>query len=142
MVTARALIPKLGKLLSREDANAAINAALDESAGGATRRVKVKVSLWKHQPKWTTSDPESFVREVTTDDDIFRFQDEGTDGPYPIKAKNKQYLHFRGKRGWRRAKEVTHPGLKAQEFSKQVAATLQQNDMPRIFQRHFARKLS
>lgn len=139
MVTASALIPNLAKLLTRQDAEKAINDALDESAKVTKLRLKRHLREWKHQPVFTTETPEPFTREVATDDDIFLFQDAGTDGPYPIRATNKPYLHFKGKKGWARVKEVQHPGLKARNFTKQTAATMQQSDMPRIFRRHIRR---
>lgn len=73
-----------------------------------------------------------------TDDQKFIWVDHGTKGPYPIRAKNKPYLIFKvggkpktrpriigsgaGKPGTTLiiTKEVTHPGIKAREFSDEI----------------------
>lgn len=36
--------------------------------------------------------------------------------PHLIRAKNKPYLHFKGKRGWARVKFVNHPGNRPFKF--------------------------
>jgi hypothetical protein len=36
--------------------------------------------------------------------------------PHLIHAKNKPYLHFKGRRGWARVKFVNHPGNRAYRF--------------------------
>lgn len=143
MVTASALIPKIGRLLPREAAERAINNALDGSAKLATSRLRRHVAGWNHQPRFITSTPAVWSREVATDDDVFLFQDAGTKGPYMIRARNKKVLRFQGRDGrWVSKREVKHPGLKARGYTKQVAATLQQHDMPMIFDRHFAKELA
>jgi hypothetical protein len=36
--------------------------------------------------------------------------------PHLIRAKNKPYLHFKGRRGWARVKAVKHPGNRPYKF--------------------------
>lgn len=89
-------------------------AALNE-ARGITRG-------WKHKVAWSinrTGDDES---EVTTDDEIFAYQDKGTKGPYPIVARKKRALSWPG--ASHPVKRVSHPGVKAQRFSETIAETM------------------
>lgn len=42
-----------------------------------------------------------------------KYVDEGSNGPYQIKARNKKYLRFKDRSGrWRTVMVVTHPGLR------------------------------
>lgn len=61
--------------------------------------------------------PIGFAYTVGNSRRYARFVDEGTTGPYTIRARNrgrgrKGFLHFRDRNGnWRVAKMVTHPGI-------------------------------
>lgn len=95
---------------------------------------------WRHKPKFERK--QIGLRGgyatviISTDDEIYGYVDLGTRGPYPIAAKNKPLLKYRGvfrpktipgvigsraggKTGpWVSKKQVVHPGIRARGFSR------------------------
>lgn len=89
-------------------------AALNE-ARGITRG-------WKHKVNWSIKRKGDDESDVTTDDEIFGYQDKGTKGPYTIVARKKRALSWAG--AAHPVRRVSHPGLKAQNFSDKIAETM------------------
>jgi hypothetical protein len=132
-----------------------ITKAVDAALKAASKEVEVnfKLSYWNwdaaNQPEWKIMGPRTkagsreMVHETTSTP--FVYVDQGTKGPYPIPAKNKPLLKWKSGfiaktapgrlvsqpgasfGGWRSAKEVTHPGIKPREISKQVADEVDEN---------------
>lgn len=98
----------------------AIGAGMDVAAKGVVRDYEAEVRGWRHKPKFAIDRKDDFTREVTTDDEIFRYQDVGTKGPYTILPRRKRALFWKG--AAHPVKRVRHPGLKAQGFTKHVQA--------------------
>jgi hypothetical protein len=121
------------------EAMLAVDRAMDASAKLGRQRLQVRVASWKTKVKFITTGtgPE---REISTTNDIYRYNDDGT-APHIIRPRYARRLRFvpRGQRGFVYARQVNHPGTKAQNMSEKVAQQLEQNDMPRIFEREFAR---
>lgn len=121
------------------EAMLAVDRAMDASAKLGRQRLQVRVASWKTKVKFlvTGTGPE---REISTTNDIFRYQDDGT-APHIIRPRRFGRLRFipRGQRGFVYARQVNHPGTKAQNMSEKTAKQLEDHDMPRIFDREFAR---
>lgn len=77
---------------------------------------------WKRTVNWKIERKGDDQSDITTDDEIFGYQDRGTKGPYEIRPRTRRALFWRGAR--HPVKRVTHPGLKAQKFSEQIAETM------------------
>lgn len=77
---------------------------------------------WKHKVSWSIERKGDDESDVTTDDEIFGYQDKGTKGPYPIRPRRKRALSWPG--AAHPVRRVMHPGLKAQGFSEKIAATM------------------
>jgi hypothetical protein len=88
----------------------------------ALNEAKAITRGWKHKVDWRVNRKGDDESEVTTDDEIFGYQDQGTKGPYPIVARKKRALYWQG--AAHPVKRVSHPGLKAQKFSDKIAATM------------------
>ena len=117
------------------EAMLAVDRAMDASAKLGRQRLQVRIASWKTKVKFviTGTGPE---REVSTTNDVYRYQDDGT-APHIIRPVRFGRLRFipRGQRGYIYARQVNHPGTKAQEMSAKVAQELENRDMPRIFER-------
>lgn len=99
------------------------------------------VSAWKHQPTWrgyVRVDNTSIYISVGTTDEIFKFVDEGTI-PHIIRPKRPGgFLHWVSTDGADHfAKEVHHPGTKAQEITKSIH-DIWINMMPEYFEKHLS----
>ena len=129
---------KLDKDLRRE------LSAVGEETGKVLKRDHEKVvSQWTHKPKFNYSVTVSrgvFSTDVIVygaNAKIWKFVNYGTK-PHKIRAKNKPFLRFRtgyqartarggfggpgrATGGWVAAKEVSHPGNAAREFTKQIS---------------------
>lgn len=77
---------------------------------------------WKHDVKWKI-ERDGDESKIVTDDEIFIYQDKGAKGPYEIRPRRKRALFWRGAR--HPVKRVVHPGLKAQNFSEQIAKKME-----------------
>jgi hypothetical protein len=77
---------------------------------------------WRHKVGWSIK-RRGDESDITTDDEIFGYQDKGTKGPYSIVARKKRALFWQG--AAHPVRRVSHPGLKAQKFSEKIAATMQ-----------------
>jgi hypothetical protein len=121
------------------EAMLAVDRALDASAKLGRQRLQVRVASWKTKVKFITTGTGS-EREVTTANDIYSYNDDGT-APHIIRPRRFGRLRFvpRGQRGFVFARQVNHPGTQAQNISEKAARVLEQTDMPRIFDREFAR---
>jgi hypothetical protein len=121
------------------EAMLAVDRAMDASAKLGRQRLQVRVASWKTKVKFITTGtgPE---REVSTTNEIYQYQDDGT-APHIIRPRYFGRLRFipRGQRTYVYARQVNHPGTKAQNMSEKVAKQLESHDMPRIFDREFAR---
>lgn len=119
--------PKIPSRLGLLDPGAAERAVINAGNTAAvqmTKRIQQQLRGWKHQPSFTVKRSQ-FVWRIRTDDPVFLYQDEGTDGPYLIRPRRKRALYWRGAR--HPVRSVRHPGLKAQDFTGR-AAQAGQND--------------
>lgn len=100
--------------------------AVDQARGIAeiagVNEAKGVTKGWKHKPRWQI-ERKGDESHITTDDEVFYFQDQGTKGPYPITPRRKRALFWKGAR--HPVKRVSHPGLKAQHFTDTIARTMQ-----------------
>lgn len=95
----------------------AIETAVGVTAVFALQTFQGVVQRWKHKVRFSIKQ-RGDEATIDTDDKIFKWQDEGTKGPYTIRPKRKRYLYWKGAR--HPVKVVRHPGLKPQNFSKTV----------------------
>lgn len=124
-VTIKAIVPSRLGLLAPGAATRAVNEAGEEAAHRAVDKLKAFTRTWRHKPTFTIS-KRGFTWKVTTDDEVFFYQDEGTDGPYAIRPRRKRALYWRGAR--HPVRVVRHPGLTPQDYTGQV-----QREMRRVF---------
>lgn len=128
-----------------------IRKAVDAALKATSEEVRTNYDLatwnWKNRPEWKIIGPRSKAgnRELVweTESTPFVFVDQGTEGPYPIVAKNAPTLKFQtgfipmtqpgrlvSQPGasfgpWASPIAVEHPGIKAREISKQNAEQVQ-----------------
>lgn len=103
--------------------------AFEKASRGMEKDVKAafddRVSQWKHKPVfrgYVRVDSKGALISVTTQDEIFKFVDEGT-VPHIIKPKGRGYpLHWVDKSSGedRFAYLVHHPGFKGRKFSEEI----------------------
>lgn len=116
-----------------------INAELDSAAEDIRYDLLKPTTTWSAMPDFEITTPEPGVRLITTDDKRYNWIDQGTDGPYEIKAKTPRGLRFgvpfaaktaprslsasAGAQGNKivTKQSVIHPGIDAREFSLTVA---------------------
>lgn len=77
---------------------------------------------WKHTVSWKI-ERDGDTSNIVTNDEIFHWQDQGTKGPYEIRPRRKRALFWKG--AAHPVRRVTHPGLKAQKFSEQIAKKME-----------------
>jgi hypothetical protein len=99
----------------------AVEIAVGITAVFALKSFEGKVQRWKHKVRFKIKQSGDEAT-ISTDDPIFKYQDEGTKGPYPIQPKRKRALYWKGAQ--HPVKRVMHPGLKAQGFSADVQAAV------------------
>jgi hypothetical protein len=115
----------------------AIKNGMEAAAKGALVDLKVTTQTWNHKPGFDIQRPSDFERVVGTDDDIYRYVDEGTE-PHVIVAKTGGVLAFptggraktvprvigsgKGARGGAVVfrPRVQHPGTDAREFVETI----------------------
>lgn len=126
--------------LNPRKAKRAIETALGIVAVTALQDFQGIVRGWEHKPEFRIVKEDDHV-SVGTDDDVFKFVDEGT-RPHTIRARRAKFLRFMagarakttpgslrsgsgggGSLMFRRS--VNHPGSKARGFSKMVAKRAQ-----------------
>lgn len=117
MARIKAIIPSRLGLLAHGAAERAISEAGEEAAEVARDKLLAFTASWRHKPRFTIR-REGYTWKVTTDDPVFNYQDEGTDGPYTIRPRRKRALFWAG--AAHPVRVVRHPGLKAQDFTGQV----------------------
>lgn len=117
----------------------AITNGLNATALGVKADFGVTTQTWQHKPTFAITSPTPYSREVSTDDTIFAYVNEGTKA-HDIRPKNPRgMLRFRtpfrsktlprsiasgpGSKGTTQAiaRVVHHPGSAAREFDKTIA---------------------
>ncbi len=95
---------------------------LDTVAKRTRGRLQVKTATWKRKPTFDIAQTGPYERTISTDNEIFLFQDGGTK-PHKIRAKRGRNLHFFWARRGRfvTTPEVNHPGTKAANWTKKAA---------------------
>ena len=120
----RTIIPKLLPPKVFDDAFERASRAMEKDVKGAFQD---RVKDWKHQPVFrgyvrVTKSPGTLI-SITTQDEIFKFVDEGTI-PHIIKPVRAKVLHWIDKPTGedRFAKLVHHPGFKGRKFTEEIVA--------------------
>ncbi len=131
LVRAQAVHSRTASLV--EQAQRGLKRGLDRSANEARGRLRVAVASWKHKPDFQIDAPDDTTRIISTDDDIFLFQDAGTK-PHTIVPRYRRYLRFvpRSGNAYVFAKRVHHPGTQPANWTKNIARQMVQR-MPVIF---------
>lgn len=131
----RAIIPQLLPIPVFEKAFQKAARTMEKDVKGAFEDA---TAHWEHKPAWR-----GYVRlrgqdiyiSVTTQSEIFKFVDQGTKA-HIIRAKRAKMLHWVDPASGedRFAKEVNHPGTKAQNISQEIQATFEDGLMAEYFQ--------
>lgn len=119
MVTIKATSIKGFSLVAE---HARINKHLDTVAKRTRGRLQVKVSSWKRKPTFDITTSAPFEREISTDSDVFKFQDGGTKA-HKIRARPGGWLRFFWARQSRfvTTQAVNHPGTVAANWTRKAA---------------------
>lgn len=122
MFKLKPIIPPPGTLSAAKYARA-VQAArgIAETAGLSEARGITR--SWKHKPDWKIERKGDDESDIVTSDEIFHWQDEGTKGPYVIRPRRKRALFWSG--AAHPVRRVVHPGLKAKNYSAQIAEKMQ-----------------
>lgn len=136
MGKSKIIAPK-GFLIDVAAQKRAITNALNGAAKGVKVDFGVTTQTWDHRPEFAIDAPSEFVREVSTDDDVYSMLNEGT-RPHEIRPRKARLLVFQtpfrsktlpneimGRRGSKggatvRAKVVHHPGTAARNWTKVI----------------------
>lgn len=94
-----------------------IGVGMDAAAKVVQKDFEDEVKGWKHKPAFSITGSGDDKRSVTTDDEIFLYQDLGTK-PHIIRPTRKRALSWPG--ASHPVKVVHHPGTKAQGFTVRV----------------------
>jgi len=115
--TTNVTIAELEKQLSK---------ALDTTASDVNQRFARVTRQWRTPVTFATETPTTNERTITTQSDIFLYNDEGT-RPHRINPRRKRFLHFYwGRQGrWVFSKGVNHPGTKAKKITHGIAVAIQ-----------------
>jgi hypothetical protein len=118
MAKFKPIIPDMDDLgLTPRRHKKAIETAVGVTAVYALKSFEGTVKRWSKKPRFKIKQS-GFEAEISTDDEVFKYQDEGTRGPYIIRPKRKKALFWKGAR--HPVRRVRHPGLKAQKFTETV----------------------
>lgn len=103
---------------------AVVNGAIDLAAKEVKRELEASVRGWRHKPDFRIERAGDDTRRVTTDDEIFIYQDQGTGthagkGKYTIRPRRKRALSWPG--AAHPVRVVRHPGVKAMRYTDKVA---------------------
>ena len=79
---------------------------------------------WKHSVDWKIK-RRGWTSDIVTSDKPFKYQDQGTRGPYVIRPRRKRALFWPG--AAHPVRRVIHPGLKAQHFSDRIAEKMKKH---------------
>lgn len=127
----------------------AVQRGMREAAEAAKADFEQTVATWKHQPSFTIQPDGAAGFMVGTDDEIYRYVDEGTK-PHVIVVKRARFLRFApggqpktspgrltsapgaAGNGAVFRKRVNHPGTKARLFTQQLAQRWQRGVQPYI----------
>lgn len=104
----------------RAAAARAVTEGLDAAARDAQSQLAMVVSPWTHHVVFAITAPSATVREVATDDAIFRYQDAGTP-PHEIRPRARRMLRFSVGGTEVFARRVRHPGTRAQHYTTTIA---------------------
>jgi len=151
MPKSRLIIPK--KLIADPAKMArALTNGLNATAKGVQTDFNVTVQTWQHKPTFAISSPTPYQREISTDDTIYAFVNEGTKAhdirpkqpggrllfttPFRAKTVPRQIRSNAGSKGSTPvvAQVVHHPGTEARAFDV-VIAEKWDKQMPTIMQR-------
>lgn len=121
----KAIKPPPGTL-DRRKYERAVRAAQGRAEVAALQELQGSVRGWKHKVAFRIQ-RDGDVSSVTTDDEVFIYQDRGTGthagkGRYVITPKRKRALHWPG--AAHPVKRVSHPGVPARKFSERAAEKL------------------
>lgn len=137
MPKSRVILPK--KLLADPaKLSRAITNTLNATAQGVKTDFGVTQQTWKHKAEFAITSPSQYEREVSTDDDIYRFVNDGTrahpiaphgkvlvfNTPFQSKTLPRSIASRAGSVGATTVitrKPVQHPGTAAREFDKVIA---------------------
>lgn len=116
----------------------ALQDVLDDTAKLVKKDFDKTTSTWNHKPRFAIFRNKPWVREVSTDSEIYGFVDEGTK-PHEIRPRNGRVLVFKGNYRPKSKvkvigsssggaagaevftqKPVQHPGTEAREFSDMI----------------------
>jgi hypothetical protein len=145
------LLPKK-PLVDAAKLRQAITNTLTAQAKAIKADFDVTTQTWRNRPDFKIESPSDFVREISTDDDVYAILNEGSPR-HPISARNKPFLVFRwggfrsktipgqirsrqgapGKQ-WAKKVSVEHPGSAARYWNK-VIAQKWGAQLPTTFQR-------
>lgn len=138
MSKSRVIAPK-GFLIDVAAQKRAIGNALNGAAKGVKVDFGVTTQTWDHRPTFAIDAPSEFVREVSTDDDVYAMLNVGTKA-HDIRPKRARFLVFqtpfrsktipndiRSRKGSQgattvRARVVHHPGTAARNWTKVIKA--------------------
>jgi hypothetical protein len=110
-------------LLPQKVFDAAFEKASREMEKDVKGAFEDRTASWKHKPVWrgyVRIDSSKIYISVGTADEIFKFVDQGTKAHIirPVRAKVLHWITPKGEDAF--AKEVHHPGNKAQNISKDI----------------------
>lgn len=132
----RTIIPKL---LPKETFNKAFESASREMEKDVKGAFEDFVKNWKHVVTfrgYVRINADSIYISVGTNDPIFGYVDLGTE-PHIIRPTRAKFLHFTASSGEEVfAKEVNHPGTKAQKISESIRDIWSGGLMYDYFERH------
>lgn len=138
MVTLKPIKAK-GTRMTVDKVRRVVRTAYDDVSTDVLSDLTEVTATWKNKPAFTRTIIGDGGVEITTDDPRFKWIDEGTDGPYPIVAKNAPRLKFQttfqaktvpgqimsrpgGRSGpWRAPQMVMHPGIAPRGWSRMIA---------------------
>lgn len=130
MIKLTAIAPKGRSLAARA---AGVERALNATAQETRSALGSVVASWQHAVRFEISGSGPGERVISTDDEIFAYQNDGTE-PHTILPRQKRLLRFQAGGGTVFARRVRHPGTKAQQWTISIAARMQRRLAERIQQ--------
>ena len=124
MYNVKALVPTTKHSVAELEKR--LDRALDTTASDVNRRYAAAIRQWRTPVTFATETPTTNERTITTQSDIFLYNDEGT-RPHRINPRRKRFLHFYWRRQgrWVFSKGVNHPGTKAKKITHGIAVAIQ-----------------
>lgn len=148
----KAILIPVGQRLDVAKLRRAIENTIQGAAEGVLVDLQATTEYWERKPSFTIVRAGPARRVVGTDDQVYAWVNDGTDGPYPITANGRKPLAFavggtpktrpgrlvttRGTPGGSvvRARRVMHPGITARQFTL-VAKRKWDKRLPDLMQR-------